>query len=225
MLIWFRSEDLHQVRSSIFKKRIEADKKSVSMKDLSASKEKKPELTYPDKESKRKSVKKKKKEEDLVSVIKRKRPVKNIEQSEDTSGNEDSGYVRTGLSGSGLEPAGPVGTFPYSFYVETLKAKITSNWYNPLSSSGISGRFLSVVYFRIFRNGTIGKLELVKKSGNRFYDLSTLRVIKEVIPFPPFRLIILNNILVYILNLNGRDRMNINFKNMLISFLLILLMM
>ena len=69
--------------------------------------------------------------------------------------------------------------------METLKSKITSNWYNPLSSSGISGKFLSVVYFRIFRNGTIGKLKLVKKSGNRFYDLSALRVIKEVIPFPP----------------------------------------
>jgi len=172
-------------QSSSLKKGTETVEKSVTLKDLSASKEKKPELTYPDKESKRKSVKKKKKEDDLVSVIKRKKPVKNIKQSEDTSGSEDSGYVRTGLSGTGLGTGGPGGNFPYSFYVETLKAKITSNWYNPLSSSGISGRFLSVVYFRIFRNGTIGKLKLVKKSGNSFYDRSTLRVIKEVIPFPP----------------------------------------
>jgi len=171
--------------SSSLKKGAESVEKSVSIRDLSASKEKNPELSYPDKQSKRKSVKKKKKEEDLVSVIKRKKPVKNIEQPEDTSGNEDSGYVRTGLSGAGTGTGGPGGNFPYSFYVETLKSKITSNWYNPLTSSGISGRFLSVVYFRIFRNGSIGKLKLVKKSGNRFYDLSTLRVVKEVLPFPP----------------------------------------
>ncbi len=170
--------------ASSLKKGSESVEKSVSIKDLSVSKEKKPELTYPDKESKRKSVKKKR-EDDLVSVIKRKKPVINTEQSEDTSGSDDNGYVRTGLSGSGPGTGGPGGNFPYSFYVETLKSKITSNWYNPLTSSGISGRFLSVVYFRIFRNGTIGKLKLVKKSGNRFYDLSTLRVIKEVIPFPP----------------------------------------
>ena len=157
----------------------------VTIKDLSASKEKKPELVYPDKESKRKSVRKKKKDDDLVSVIKRKRPAKNIEKSDDTSGMEDSGYVRTGVGGTGTGTGGPGGNFPYSFYVETLKAKITGNWYNPLTSSGISGRFMSVVYFRIFRNGSIGKLRLVKKSGNHSYDLSTLRVIREVIPFPP----------------------------------------
>ena len=172
-------------QSSSLKQGSEPSGTSVSLKDLSASKEKKPELTYPDKNSKKKSIRKKKKDEDLVSIIKRKKPVKNITRSEDSSGDGESGYVRTGLSGSGQGTGVPGGNFPYSFYVETLKAKITSNWYNPLSSSGITGRFLAVVYFRIFRNGTIGKLKLVKKSGNNFYDRSTLRVIREVIPFPP----------------------------------------
>ena len=162
----------------------ESTEKSVSVKDLSVTKEKKPAITYPDKSSKRRSVKKRD-EEELVSVVKRKRTVKNIQHAPETSGNDDEGYVRTGLSGTGTGTGGPGGNFPYSYYVETLKYKITSNWYNPLSSSGMSGRFLSVVYFRIYRNGTIGKLKLVKKSGNKYYDLSTLRVIKEVIPFPP----------------------------------------
>lgn len=158
--------------------------KSVSVKELRVKKEKKPEITYPDKVSKKRSAKKRD-EEELVSVVKRKRSVKNIKQAPVKSGSDDGGYVRTGLSGTGLGTGGPGGNFPYSYYVETLKSKISSSWYNPLSSSGISGRFLSVVYFRIFRNGKIGKLKLVKKSGNKYYDLSTLRVIREVIPFPP----------------------------------------
>ena len=158
--------------------------KTASVKDLSVLKEKKPELTYPDKDSKKRSVRKKE-DEELVSVIKRKVPVRNVEKSDESSGEDEGGYVRTGISGSGTGTGGPGGNFPYSYYVETLKAKITSSWYNPLSSSGISGKFLSVVYFRIFRNGTIGQLKLVKKSGNTYYDLSTMRVIREVIPFPP----------------------------------------
>lgn len=166
------------------KKGSEIIEESVSVKDLRVKKEKKPELSYPDKASKKRS-KKKKKDSDLVSVIKRKKSVTNIEQSPDTSENDEGGYVKTGISGSGFGTGGPGGNFPYSYYVETLKSKITSTWYNPLSSSGISGKFLSVVYFRIFRNGSIGKLKLVKKSGNKYYDLSTLRVIKEVVPFPP----------------------------------------
>ncbi|MCK5222620.1 MAG: TonB C-terminal domain-containing protein [Candidatus Aminicenantes bacterium] len=166
------------------KKGNEIIEKSVSVKDLSVKKEKKPELTYPDKASKKRSPKKKK-DSELVSVIKRKKPVTNIEQSPDTSESDEGGYVKTGLSGSGTGAGGPGGSFPYSYYVETLKSKITSNWYNPLSSSGNSGKFLSIVYFRIFRNGTIGKVKLIKKSGNKYYDLSTLRVIKEVVPFPP----------------------------------------
>ncbi|MCK5005155.1 MAG: TonB C-terminal domain-containing protein [Candidatus Aminicenantes bacterium] len=166
------------------KKRNEIIEKSVSIKDLRVKKEKKPELSYPDKASKKRSPKKKK-DNDLVSVIKRKKSITNIEQAPDTSESDEGGYVKTGLSGSGLGTGGPGGSFPYSYYVETLKSKITSNWYNPLSSSGNSGKFLSVVYFRIFRNGTIGKVKLIKKSGNKYYDLSTLRVIKEVVPFPP----------------------------------------
>ncbi len=162
---------------------VEIIEQSLSIKDLRVKEEKKPELSYPDKVSKRRSPKKKK-ENDLVSVIKRKKSVTNIVKSRDTSG-DDGGYVKTGLSGSGLGSGGPGGNFPYSYYVEILKSKITSTWYNPLSSSGISGKFLSVVYFRIFRNGTVGKLKMIRKSGNKYYDLSTIRVIKEVVPFPP----------------------------------------
>ncbi len=158
--------------------------KSVSLKDLVVKKEKKPELTYPDKKSKKRSVRKKT-EGQPVSVIKRKKKIVKVEKSSGLSGNKDNGYLKTGLSGTGSGTRGQIGNFPYSYYVETLKAKISSTWYNPLSSSGITGRYLSVVYFRIYRNGTIGQLKLIRKSGNRYYDLSTLRVISEVKPFPP----------------------------------------
>ncbi len=170
----------------ITKSKVKSDKASgetVSVKDLSVKKEKISKITYPDKDSKRKS--KKEEEEKFVSVVKREKTPKNIDPVSDSSDDEEGDYVRTGLSGSGLGEGGTGGNFPYAYYVETLKSKIKSSWYNPLSSSGISGKFLAVVYFRIFRDGSIGSLKLQKKSGNKYYDLSTIRVIKEVVPFPP----------------------------------------
>ncbi len=161
------------IRSPILKK--------GSLKDLTVKKEIKPKLSYPDK--KKKSYRKKD-EEELISVVKRKKvDNKQTEIQSKIDSTESAGFVRTGVGGS--NSGGPGGNFPYSYYVETLKGKITSSWYNPLSSSGISGRFLSVVYFRIYRDGSIKKLKLIRKSGNKYFDLSTLRVVKEVLPFPP----------------------------------------
>jgi len=174
----------YKASSTLKEKSAESVAKTVSVKDLSVKKEKKAEITYPDKESKRRS-KKKKEEEEFVSVIKRKKSPTNTTPASDSSEDEVGEFVRTGLSGSGSGQGGIGGNFPYAYYVETLKSKIKSSWYNPLASSGISGKFLSVVYFRIFRNVNIGSLKLQKKSGNKYYDLSTIRVIKEVVPFPP----------------------------------------
>jgi protein TonB len=69
--------------------------------------------------------------------------------------------------------------------VETLKGKISASWYNSLVSPGLKGKFTTVVYFRILRNGNISDLELEEESGNNSLDLSSLRAIKDAAPFPP----------------------------------------
>ncbi|MCP5054596.1 MAG: TonB C-terminal domain-containing protein, partial [bacterium] len=163
-------------------------------KDLTAKKQPpKSKLRFPDKKNKKKRSKPKKK--DLISVVKKKRnPPKEDPKTATVTRKQNLGsnIVTTGIGGTGSNAGSGaygsrfgVGNFPYAYYIEALKNKISSSWYNALVSPGSSGRHVATVYFRILRSGQIRDLVLKQKSGIRTLDLSSLRAVENAAPFPP----------------------------------------
>ena len=172
---------------------------SGSVRDLTVKKKApKPKLTYPDAESKKRSSKKEKKES-LVSVVKKNKDKFKKDDSEAVSVTRKGNGLRTGISsgsgggsgggtgrgsGSGFGDGSGIGDFPYAYYVETLRGKISASWYSSLVSPGLKGKYTAVVFFKIMRSGLVADLELEEKSGNDSLDLSALRAIRAAAPFP-----------------------------------------
>jgi len=101
------------------------------------------------------------------------------------SGGGSGGGIGTG-TGTGYGPgSGPGSGFPYAYYIETLKNKISTSWYSALVSPGLRGKYTASVYFKILRNGQVKDLQLETKSGNDSLDLSALRAVENAAPFPP----------------------------------------
>jgi outer membrane biosynthesis protein TonB len=109
-----------------------------------------------------------------------------------TEGGSGTG-VRIGIGsgpgggGFGSELSSQIGlsNFPYTYYLQAIHGKIAGNWYTSQISPGVTGDFHTTVYFKIFRNGTISKLEIRERSGIRSLDLSAQRAIQSSAPFPP----------------------------------------
>jgi len=155
------------------------------LSDLTAARQETPksDLRYPDEKGRREVEKK-----DAVSVVRRPQEDKGVGAAEGTS---QEGALTTGLSagGGGGGLGGPGGwnfsSFPYAYYVDTLRDRISISWYNSLVEPGGRGRFLASVYFRIHRDGSISDLKVEKKSGIPSLDLSALRAVENAAPFPP----------------------------------------
>jgi TonB family protein len=88
-------------------------------------------------------------------------------------------------TGSGL--AGQIGlsNFPYQYYLQIIRDRISSNWFTALVDPGVEGTLQTAVYFRIFRNGTISNVEVRESSSVRAFDSSAVRAIMNSAPFPP----------------------------------------
>lgn len=160
----------------------------ASLKDLTVKKEVKSKMRYPDKESR-----KKKEKEPLISVTRKGREKqKKNSRSSSVISTSRSNTLSTGISagsgtgsGFGDGSGGPGGYFPYAYYIDTLKGKISSAWYSSLVSPGLRGKFVTLVYFKILRNGNIQDLKLEQRSGIDSLDLSSLRAVENAAPFPP----------------------------------------
>ncbi|MCK4835892.1 MAG: TonB C-terminal domain-containing protein [Candidatus Aminicenantes bacterium] len=161
---------------------------SGSIRDLTVKKEAKSKLRYPDKEGK-----KKREPKELISVVRKPREQLKKEYRKSGSNSQimSSKVLTTGISSlnnqgdfSGGNGYGPGGySFPYAYYIDMLRSKISSSWYNSLMSPGLRGKFSTVVYFRILRDGTIERLKLEQKSGIVTLDLSALRAVENASPF------------------------------------------
>lgn len=162
-----------------------------SIKDLTVKKEVKSTFRYPDKNGKRREEKKK-----LISVVRK--PGITIKRKADkdkvTTRKGSSRELSTGISsgqsgrigdgsGTGYGPGGV--SFPYAYYIDIFRGKISSAWYNSLVSPGLRGKYETIVRFRIMRNGKIQRLKLERKSGITSLDLSALRAIENAAPFAP----------------------------------------
>lgn len=166
---------------------IEQEKKA-SLKDLTVKKEIKSKLRYPDKKNK-----KKKEKEKTITVVRKKKIDKNKKSNKTNSTKivrkKGSNELSTGISsGNGFGRGGGSGgisNFPYAYYIDTLKSRISSSWYKSLVSPGLRGKFITTVYFKIYRNGRISGLEIEQSSGVKSLDLSALRAVENSSPFPP----------------------------------------
>jgi len=161
------------------------------VKDLAVERAPKSDLRYPDRESKRI-----REDKEMFSVVRKPRQQKQPKDP-DASGESRSAagnVLSTGISagsGPGGEGAGwPGGLgdgagFPYAYYIDTLRNKISANWYTSLVTPGARGKYAIVVYFKIFRDGSVGDLKFERESGITSLDLSARRAVENAAPFAP----------------------------------------
>lgn len=93
--------------------------------------------------------------------------------------------VRIGLSsggsGFGLGNTG-VSDSVFSGYFFRFKNKISRYWHK-IPNPNKQDRRITVIKFKIFRNGNIDNVEIEKSSGNSFNDRAALRAIRSATPF------------------------------------------
>lgn len=169
------------------------EEKGGSVKNLTVEKKFQSSLRYPDREG-RKTVE----AEKMVSVIRKDRPLLKGESAVRRTLTEDG--LKTGISsGSGSgggggdggggsgggSGSGIGGYFPYAYYVDLLRSRISASWYNSLVAPGLKGKYVAGVYFIVRRDGEVSDLRLENSSGIVSLDLSARRAIENAAPFAP----------------------------------------
>jgi TonB family protein len=73
--------------------------------------------------------------------------------------------------------------FEFMWYLNIIQTKIQNNWKPPVVSN--ASEALTVIYFKIKRNGEIVDINIEKDSGNFLLDQSALRAVSDSKRFPP----------------------------------------
>jgi TonB family protein len=171
------------------------EEKGGSVKNLTVEKKYQSPLRYPDREG-RKNVE----PEKMISVIRKDRLV--VKGETLVKGNAVENGLKTGISsgggsgsgsgsgdgsgdGYGSGGGGIGGYFPYAYYVDLLRGRISSSWYSSLVAPGLKGKYVAGVYFVVHRDGEVGDLRLENSSGIESLDLSARRAIENAAPFAP----------------------------------------
>ena len=166
------------------------EEKGGSVKNLTVEKSFQSSLRYPDRESRKKTE-----PEKMISVVRRDRPTvkgeitaqrRTIENGLKTGISSGAGGGGTGSGygdGSGMGSGG--GYFPYAYYVDLLRNRISSSWYNSLVAPGLKGKYVAAVYFVVGRDGQVSDLRLENSSGVASLDLSARRAVENAAPFAP----------------------------------------
>jgi len=165
------------------------EEKSSSVKNLTVEKKFQSPLRYPDREG-RKTVE----PEKMISVIRKDRPV--IKGETLVKGTIPKDGLKTGISsggsgggdggsGDGSGGGGSGGYFPYAYYIDLLRSRISSSWYSSLVVPGLKGKYVAGVYFVVRRDGEVSELRLENSSGIDSLDLSARRAIENAAPFAP----------------------------------------
>lgn len=170
--------------------------KKETLRDLTVAQKVKPEpkasMRYPDE----KAAKSKKTQEKKAAITKpeprQPAPAAGTAAATAAGGQQAGGYgLRFGTGGGGSGFGGGSGepfaveSFPFTYYLQMVSDKISSNWFTSLVDPGSSGQFQAQVYFRIFRNGQVSDLKVESSSGVQAFDLAALRAVQSSSPFPP----------------------------------------
>jgi TonB family protein len=111
-------------------------------------------------------------------------------QGREAAGGGGAGLT-IGLGGTGEGEGGGfpgdlgLSNFPYRYYIDEIQSKIQSNWFQSLVDPGASGTFHVDVYFRIFKDGSISKVEIKESSGLKTLDQSAVRAVMQSAKFAP----------------------------------------
>jgi TonB family protein len=161
---------------------------SDSVKNLTVEKKFQSPMRYPDREGRKNAE-----PEKMISVTRKDRPV--IKGETLVRGTALKNGLKTGISsggsgggggdGSGGNGSGIGGYFPYAYYVDLLRSRISSSWYSSLVAPGLKGKYVAAVYFIVNRNGEVSDLRLENSSGIDSLDLSARRAIENAAPFAP----------------------------------------
>jgi len=154
--------------------------------------EKPPTLRHPVEEPKKETTPKVRKK---TTIQKRdKTPKGDTQERKKSTGKGTGSGLRIGVgggtgTGSGFPSAysSQIGlsSFPFTYYLQIIIDRVSSNWFTSLVDPGIRGNFQSTVYFKIYKNGQLSNLKIEESSGIRSLDLSALRAIQSSAPFPP----------------------------------------
>lgn len=87
--------------------------------------------------------------------------------------------------GSGYADQIGISNFPYAYYLQIVRDKISSNWFTSLVEPGLAGNLQTTVYFRILKNGQISDIEVKESSGLVPFDKLAVGAIMRAAPFPP----------------------------------------
>ncbi|MFC2167067.1 TonB family protein [Acidobacteriota bacterium] len=111
-------------------------------------------------------------------------------QSTATQGSDSGTGIKIGIgggegsgegAGSGYESEIGLSNFPFSYYLRQLSSRLSNYWVKPQSREEL----FTTVFFKIYRNGSIGDIKVVESSGNRILDRTTIRAITLAEPFAP----------------------------------------
>lgn len=77
---------------------------------------------------------------------------------------------------------GGAGNFPYTWYVQSMKKKLDSNWN---VTTGFQTKIYTQVAFTIRKDGTLIDIEVEESSRNEVFDRAAVRAVEYANPFPP----------------------------------------
>ncbi len=190
--------------SSKKKNSVESQKKQdlpykSSMRELKKASEEvknKPSMTYSKPVKKVKKSRKTKKSSKRKKRIIRKPQKTDFEKAFDKVLKESSGSSTTkgkkgNIVGFGVGDGsgeGMLGGFPFLYYVEIIRNRISSNWITGTLKERFEEGTVAVLSFRIERDGRVKDVKVEKSSTIRAFDISALRAIYNSSPFPPLPL-------------------------------------
>ncbi len=154
--------------------------------------EKPPTLRHPVEKPKKKTTPERRKK--TVIQKRDKTSKKNLQETTKSKGRGSGSGLRIGVgsgtgAGSGFQSpySSQIGlsSFPFTYYLQIIINRVSSNWFTSLVDPGIRGNFQATVYFKIYKSGQISDLKIEESSGIRSLDLSALRAIQSSAPFPP----------------------------------------
>jgi len=121
------------------------------------------------------------KKEESLPVRAKNLPIENKMEAREASGSKMS--IGVGGPSLGIGTGGEV--FPYSYYVDIILNKLSSNWRINIIKTSKQRTFEAEVWFRISRDGELLDNKVIKSSGSDIYDNACLRSVSFSAPFPP----------------------------------------
>jgi TonB family protein len=92
--------------------------------------------------------------------------------------------LSSGASQGGLGFTGPGGEFAgrFPWYVDAVRRRISSNWFQSAVDPGVRWAPRAVISFQVLRDGTVVNVQVLRSSGNASVDRSAIRAIRDSSP-------------------------------------------